>query len=97
MTPTDDVIFKRWPNGNVIAAFPAICGNSYDPSTCSSFEHVGQHGAADVGVMANLRPALPREYADLKRELESAPYHYYLRVVRKFTRAHHRQRELECR
>lgn len=79
------VIFRKWPNGDIIALFPE------DPSDntgkfCSSYEHIGQHGGADAsGVIGDTRPAKPAEYADLKAELEAAPYNYRLRVRQKNT------------
>jgi hypothetical protein len=51
---------------------------------CNSYMHIGGHGPADYAhIMACSRPAMPEEYAGMKRELESAPYHYKLRVVRR--------------
>jgi len=75
------VVFRRWRNGDVIALFPEVPGS---PGFCSSFEHVGQHGDASYsGVICQTTPATPEEYADLKTELESAPYNYVLRVVKR--------------
>lgn len=80
------VVFRKWyrkEDGNsVIALFP----DQQDPrtGTVESYEHVGQHGGADyIGVVSRTRLATPEEYADLKRELESVPYHYQLRVVKR--------------
>lgn len=95
MRLSEDVIFKRWPGGGIIAVFPARAAGAGASSLCASFEHIGQHGAADVGRMARLRPASSEEYAELRQELESPPYNYRLRAVRKFTQAHQRQRERE--
>jgi hypothetical protein len=83
------VIFRRWyrrQDGNgVIALFPdqAALGEHY-PGMVGSFEHVGQHGAADYqGVISRTRLAKPAEYADLLKELESPPYDYRLDVKRR--------------
>jgi hypothetical protein len=77
------VIFRKWPareGGGIIALFPYEPGTN-DPFTCQSYEHIGQHGPADVrGVVGGTVPATPGEYAPLKRELESAPYRYRLAV-----------------
>lgn len=79
---TTPVIFRKWKprkefgeeGGDVIALFPTELGTN-DPYTCSSYEHIGQHGSADpVGVMQNTVPAKPSEYADLMTELESIGY-----------------------
>jgi hypothetical protein len=75
------VIFRKWPKsegGDVIALFPCDPGTSeYD---CDSYQHIGQHGAANLDIIYRTKLAKPEEYADLKRELESAPYHYHLDV-----------------
>lgn len=74
------VIFRKFADGDVIALFPYLPA-SPDPAMCESFIHFGQHGAADLaGVMSRTRPAVPGEYAALRRELESAPYSYRLTV-----------------
>lgn len=76
------VIFRKWKprkefdeeGGDIIALFPADPGTN-DPYTCSSYEHIGQHGSADPqGVMQATVPAKPSEYADLKAELEGIGY-----------------------
>lgn len=75
------VIFRKWPKsegGDVIALFPCDpATNEYD---CDSYQHIGQHGAASLDLVWRTKLAKPEEYADLKRELESAPYHYHLDV-----------------
>jgi hypothetical protein len=38
------------------------------------YSHVGQHSACDVGYASECKPAGPRKYADLKKELESIGY-----------------------
>jgi len=64
----------------IIALFPYEPGDS--AGTCKSFEHIGQHGAAHlINVISASRPASPGQYAALRRELESPPYEYRLRVV----------------
>lgn len=88
------VIFRKFPKerqmnalsgkhelvgGEVIALFPADTG-TYDAHTCGSYMHVGQHGSAEVSLMADTRPATPSEYTALKAELEGAPYGYRLKV-----------------
>ena len=83
------VIFRKWPKregGTIIALFPCEAG-SYDEYTCSSYMHVGQHGIADPRQCINAtRAAKPAEYADLQKELESAPYGYRLKVYRRYQR-----------
>ena len=40
------VIFRVWPEGDVIAIFPELA-YSRDGHLCMSYQHVGQHGGAD--------------------------------------------------
>lgn len=84
------VVF-RWWTGSVIALFP---GTDADGTGryCDSYQHIGQHSGADYhNIVRNSRPAKPAEYRVLKRELESAPYHYQLRVVKRWSGARSRQ------
>lgn len=81
------VVFRKWPRsegGGVIAIFYNDPGTSaYD---CDSYEHLGQHGNASLDIINRTTPAKPEEYAALKRELESAPYHYHLDVRQRVPR-----------
>lgn len=81
------VIFRRLKKGQkeVIALFPEI-HDSEDANETDvlSYMHVGQHGEANIALINRItRPATPSEYADLKRELESPPYEYKLKVVKR--------------
>lgn len=81
------VVFRKWRNGDIIALFPELPERNGLSVFCSSFEHIGQHGPADYrGVVRQTTPATPEEYADLKAELEAAPYHYILRVAKRYTK-----------
>lgn len=82
------VVFRVWRSGDgkgkVIALFPGI---DYDGRGlyCSSFEHIGQHGAASyTGTIRRSRPATPAEYADVKREL-TKEYGYNLEARKRRT------------
>jgi hypothetical protein len=85
------VVFRVWraQPKTCIALFPMEEERYGDGRRCcGSYEHVGQHGAADYrGVMQATRPAKPDEYAALKRELESAPYNYVFDVRERKPRA----------
>jgi hypothetical protein len=79
------VVFRKWyrrSDGNgVIALFPGLAWRN---GMVQSYEHVGQHGAADyAGVISRTRAAKPAEYAALLRELESEPFNYRLDVRRR--------------
>lgn len=71
------VIFRKWSkrvSNEVLALFPAEAGSVGQPFTCLSYQHTGQHGAADVGVMRITRAATPEEYANLAAELRRIGY-----------------------
>lgn len=93
---TVPVIFRRWPKregGEVIAIFPTLVETQYPnrPPACLAYQHTGQHGGCDVFIVDRTTLVRdPAEYADLKRELESAPYFYKLRVVQKWPRVDYR-------
>ena len=76
------VVFRKRPKsegGGILALFPY---ENHDGAGryCVSYEHVGQHGAADYrGCIRRTKAAKPEEYADLKRELEG--YHYFYRLA----------------
>ena len=75
-------VLRLWQEtGAAIALFPDLPAD-LTGRYCLSYEHVGQHGAADyAAVVAATRPAAPDEYRELKAELED---HYGYRLsVRK--------------
>lgn len=76
------VVFRKFPDGQIIALFPGEPGADRDPRySCSSYMHIGQHGAADYqAVIRSTRPATADEYGPLRRELESTPYDYRLDI-----------------
>ena len=70
---TTKVIFRKYPDGSIIALFPEEKWNRM--GNCASYMHVGQHGPADYQhVVASTKPAKPHEYEDLKRELQDLGY-----------------------
>ena len=91
---TTRVIFRIWPKskgGQVIAIFPSDAGTVNRPDTCLSYESVGQHCAATIGLNRELRLATPVEYADLAAELRRIGYR--LKIVKRATVADRRERE----
>lgn len=71
---TTPVIFRAWRKEpkTVIALFPTIPSSVLTRHLCSSYEHVGQHGGADTGiVLQGARPATKEEYAPLLAELKA--------------------------
>lgn len=76
-------VLFRWWKDTVLAVFIEEPGTMSE-STCDSYLHIGQHGACCPVTMINeSRPATEDEYASLKRELESEPYKYRLKVLQK--------------
>lgn len=67
------VVFRKFKGGEVIALFPREIANN-NPYHCESYMHVGQHGAADTGIVHGTSPATPEEYAPLKLQLERIGY-----------------------
>lgn len=82
--------------GVVTAVFPTIPADSYG-ETFSCYGHIGQHSGATWDWYHTTRPAKPEEFADLKRELEAAPYGYRLKVYSKMQTEFHTARRAEAR
>ena len=73
------VLTQEPQKGEVIALFPLLAWSK--DHLCTSYMHIGQHGAADyAGMIRQSRKATPEEYMPLYRELTQAPYHYNLIV-----------------
>ena len=89
------VVFRKCSEkhgGDIIALFPEIPADNQG-LFCSSFAHIGQHCAADYnGMIRATTPATPVEFESLRKELESAPYHYVLNIRNKATRVSHARR-----
>jgi hypothetical protein len=80
--PETIVIFRKWKDGDVIALFPYE-PSDYEGYLCNSYMHIGQHSGANPRLVDMTIPVSSEEYADLKRELESEPYNYVLKVRRR--------------
>jgi hypothetical protein len=75
------VIYRTWKNKNksVIALFPEIPTDS-NGIYCSSYEHIGQHGAAEYsGVIEQTTPSKPKEYKALHKELKTIGYNLIIK------------------
>jgi len=84
------VVYRRFPNGEVVALFPSLPGGQF--GECLSYLHFGQHGAADYGhVVRTTGPASPADRADLQAELVQIGYDD-LRVYRRERAWMHRAR-----
>lgn len=70
--PKTKVCFRVFPDGDVIAIFP---DEAWDSSgNLASYQHVGQHGACDPGLLTELRMATAKEWLPLFNELVSLGY-----------------------
>ena len=97
----DRVLFRRDRTGNkgVFAIFPDYAG-TMDATTCTVFEHVGQHSSGDVhGMMRQSTPAwrsydtvysVAADVRALARELRGRGYR--LRVIHRIPRNSERLR-----
>jgi hypothetical protein len=78
------VIFRIWPEGDIIALFPQEASDP-NPYHCSSYMHQGQHAAANPQALTYLlRRATPAEYRPLAKELRRLGYR--LDIRRRITR-----------
>jgi hypothetical protein len=76
------VLFRR-DGEDITAVFPTLDEGG---GLVACYAHVGQHSACSRGWYNTTKAATPQQYADLKRELESAPYRYRLRVIKRWPR-----------
>lgn len=77
------VIFRIYLDDSVIALFPQFAADMSGYS-CLSYEHFGQHGAADICmVVRRTRLAKPKEYRPLLNELKQIGYN--LQIVKRCT------------
>lgn len=82
------VIF-RMLDGECVAIFPTLPWGT-DPNECTSYQHIGQHGACDITISSKARLATKAEYKSLKRELQRLGYR--LKVISRVACAHNNER-----
>ena len=90
--PTDPVVIRVWKgdDADVFALFPVDPADNYG-HLCTSYQHIGQHSAADYALcISKSRPATRREAAPLLTELRRIGYQP--RVLQRASRRHHEQR-----
>jgi hypothetical protein len=87
-------VFRMFPEGDVVALFPTIPADL--SGHCSSYQRIGQHGAADYHhVLGRTRLARPEEYLSPMAELTRIGY--AVRTVRRASRRMHEARRAELR
>lgn len=96
-TSPTPVVFRIWrrriANEDVVfALFPTEPSDS-EGLWCTTYTHIGQHGQADYNFcIANSRTAKTKEYKALKKELQSSPYFYKLKVCARASKEMHLKR-----
>ena len=88
--PIDPVVIRVWKgdDSDVFALFPVLPADNYG-DLCTSYQHIGQHGAADYRLcIRKSRPATAAEAADLLAELRGIGYNP--RTIKRATPAMHR-------
>ncbi|RWO06325.1 MAG: hypothetical protein EOS07_22060 [Mesorhizobium sp.] len=89
--PVTPVLFRIDRSGKdrqVTAILPTL-PSDYEGRYMTCYARIGQHGSASRHWwQSKTRPAKPAEYAELKAELESAPFGYRLQVCQRMTAAH---------
>lgn len=86
------VLFRKWPNGQIIALFPEIPAET-NGIYSSSYELIGEHGAADAeGLISRTSPALAAEYAETAIVLTRREYD--LTVITRIPRNAYQTRRL---
>lgn len=95
-TEETPVLFRKEKDGDTTAVFPCEPHDYYGKlMTC--YAHIGQHSGCSFEWYRSTKPALPEEYADLKAELEGAPYGYKLKVYQRLDWRLHARFEAEVR
>lgn len=90
------VIFRKFKDGSIIAMFPEIPANLYEFGVCMSYQHVGQHSGASIRLIDITKLAKPKEYNDLKNELENV-VGYDLEIYQRITPEMHNARHMTIR
>ena len=67
-----EVIFRKFKNGAVFALFPYITERKF--GNCLSYQHIGQHSEATLGLICDTKLATETEYLPLLSELRYIGY-----------------------
>jgi len=76
------VIFRKFPDGEIIALFPELPGDM-KVNHCLSYLHIGQHGCADTSIYYDTKKAVCNDTLKLINELTAIGYN--LTVVSRFS------------
>jgi len=67
------VIFRKFPEGDIIAMFPTFPGD-YNQNTCCSYIRIGGYSSATIDLIYATKPAIEQEYKNLLEELVNIGY-----------------------
>jgi len=94
-TEKTKIIFRKYKEGDIVALFPELPGSN-DYGTCTLYQHIGQHGHADInGVIDCTTLVTEQEYAPLFAELTAIGYN--LQVCKRYTYKMQSVRIAECK
>ncbi len=92
----EKVIFRKYPDGDIIALFPEIAVDNTGYN-CESYLRVGQHGAANPRIVTSqTKPASQKEYQHLFDELTNM-VGYDLKVIKRFRYSHQLERQRQIK
>lgn len=74
-TPSTEVVFRKFPEWDVIALFPKM--KEWE-ETIGSYQHIWQHWGAHIDLIDELEEATHIEYADLYHELSDVVWYRLL-------------------
>ena len=81
----DRVIFRADRSGPFKGDVTAVLIDQDDGNGgVGCYAHLGQHSGCTRAWYYTTRPATPAEYAELKAELESEPYGYKFKVLKRW-------------
>ena len=74
------IVLFRVQNDEVFALFPELAASSTMMNLCVSYQHIGQHGTADMDcAISRSKPATKAQYQSLESELTSLGYELEIR------------------
>ena len=81
----DRIVLRRWKNDpcNPIAL---MIDESEGPGMVNSYQHIGQHGAASIGIVADTEPVSADDPYGIALVQELASIGYEPRIMRRVTR-----------
>jgi len=86
-------IFRKEPDGEILAVFPYEPAHRYDYMMC--YSHIGQHGVCTIEYFhMDTRPAREEEHKELEQELIERGYQ--LRIMKRINWDRYREARYEA-